>query len=192
MSSPFKVQSRIDSLLDRNYCIAARDCSVVELKNSSAKQFLGKNHLNVVVKGKYNYALVYKFQLVALAVFSRPCSIRRDEEVYHSYELMRFCSKLNTNVVGGFSKLLLTFINKNKPDDVMTYLDLDWSRLRSYSQHGFENVGYFKPIEFVITEDNNRVYPTSKEGQQIKGRPHKVYNSGSAKMLLDLKKSKPF
>jgi hypothetical protein len=44
-----------------------------------------------------------------------------------NYELLRFCNKLNTNVIGGASKLYNYFIQNYKPKRIISYANRDWS-----------------------------------------------------------------
>ena len=71
----------------------------------------------------------------------------------YQYELIRFCSELNMNVVGGASKLLSHFIKNINPDSLLSYSDLRWSNESTtvYEKIGFEyshtsepNYWYFK------------------------------------------------
>ena len=135
--------------------------------------------------------------------FSKPREILRDGVPYKSFELMRYCSKLNQTVVGGFSKLLQYFIAEHSPDDMMTYVDADWSNGRHLSAFGFNYDSYKDPIEFWINKETlERDYPHvllknlglekeidySQKSEFLK--EHKlisVLNSGSYKYVKRLK-----
>jgi hypothetical protein len=60
---------------------------------------------------------------------------RQTEE--NSFELLRFCNKLNTTVIGGASKLFQTFIRLNKPKRIISYADRRWSIGNLYENMGF-------------------------------------------------------
>ena len=55
----------------------------------------------------------------------------------NEYELLRFCNKLNTNVVGGAGKLLKFFIDKYKPSKIISYCDRRWSNGNLYEKNRF-------------------------------------------------------
>jgi hypothetical protein len=78
--------------------------------------------------------------------------IRTDGE----YEMLRFCNKLNTQVIGGASKLLSYFIKTYNPKSILTFADKRYSQGKLYINLGFEfvcdtqpNYFYFKPSEMI-------------------------------------------
>ena len=54
------------------------------------------------------------------------------------YELLRFCNKLNTTVVGGASKLLKHFVKVHNPKEIISYCDRRWSQGNMYEKLGFK------------------------------------------------------
>jgi hypothetical protein len=72
-----------------------------------------------------------------------------------NWELTRFCSLIHTNVVGGAEKLLKYFMREIKPDRLVSFADLRWSKGGVYKKLGFKLEGtiavdytYFKPGTF--------------------------------------------
>ena len=61
------------------------------------------------------------------------------------YEMYRFANKLNTNVQGGFSKLLKYFIKTYKPKTIHTYANMDHSNGNVYTRCNFEKNSITKP-----------------------------------------------
>ena len=61
------------------------------------------------------------------------------------WNLNRFCNLLNTNIIGGASKLLNHFIKENNPKRVISYADKDWSNGNLYNVLGFNLVNESKP-----------------------------------------------
>ena len=80
-----------------------------------------------------------KNELVSLMTFGKPrknmnsTTINDDE-----YELLRFCNKLNTTVIGGASKLFKYFLKTYNPQQITTYADRSHSNGNLYKQLGFE------------------------------------------------------
>ena len=66
------------------------------------------------------------------------------------YELLRFCNKLNTTVVGGASKLFKHFLKEYKPKEVISYCDRRWSEGNLYEMLGFEFSHNSKPNYFYV------------------------------------------
>ena len=54
------------------------------------------------------------------------------------YELIRFCNKINTNVIGGASKLFKYFIKNYNPNEIISYADKRWSNGMLYNILNFE------------------------------------------------------
>jgi len=144
------VRSRILNLLGISNKIYARKCSVRELGSKEYKNFLEKNHIQGSVNTSIKLGLYYKNELVSIMGFG---SLRRSlgyksKEGY--YELLRFCNKLNTSVVGGASKLFKYFIEKYKPKEVISYADRSWSKGDLYEKLGFNLIKKTKPNYYYI------------------------------------------
>ena len=200
-----KVQSRLISLLGKSHKIHGRATTIEAIDNRALVAFLDENHLNVPIKAKYKYGLFFKGGMVAVMSFSKSREILREGIMYNSHELLRFCNKLNMTVVGGMTRLLRHFISAQKPDDIMTYADRDWSDGKVYQKAGFELTGTTPPMEFWLnTKTGKREYPKYAlrqmgEGTEIlvsgedadefmkKHRFIRVYNAGSYKYIMKLK-----
>ena len=61
-------------------------------------------------------------------------------------ELIRYCTKLNTQVVGGFSKLL----KASDLNNIVTYCDLRYSDGAGYIKNGFKIIGQSAPNYFYF------------------------------------------
>ena len=68
----------------------------------------------------------------------------------YEWELLRFCNKLNTNIVGGASKLFNYFIKTHNPRSVVSYADRRWSIGKLYNTIGFEKYNESAPNYFYI------------------------------------------
>ena len=56
------------------------------------------------------------------------------------WELMRYCNKLNTNIVGGASKLFSYFMNTSQPNSIVSYSDKRYFDGNLYQQLGFSYI----------------------------------------------------
>lgn len=200
-----KIESKIQSLLGITQRIHGRETIVKAIDNLQLLDFLAKNHLNVPIKAKNKFGLYYKNELVAVMSFSNGRPLYREDILFNSFEMLRFCSKLGTTVVGGFSKLLNHFIKKIKPDDIMTYVDADWSDGKSFLKRGFELIERMPNMEFWLNSSSGiREYPqvvikdygismdlvdsTEEKELFLKDIGYKkVFNSGSYKFILLIK-----
>lgn len=141
------VKSRIRSILNHNEKLYARKCTVHALGFGEVKDFLNSNHIQGKCTSSINYGLKHGDELVAVMTFGKP---RFSQEV--EYELLRFCSKLNTTIIGGASKLFKQFIREYNPSTIISYSDKRWNTGNIYATLGFShthdsepNFYYFKP-----------------------------------------------
>ena len=94
--------------------------------------------------------------------FSKP-RFNKDWE----WELLRFCNKLNTTVVGGASKLLKGFINMYNPKNILSYADRCWSKGKLYENLGFDLIKTSPPNYWVTKNYLHREH-------RIKYQKHKL------------------
>jgi len=182
-----KIKSRLNSMVGNSRRIHGRETSIQSINNIQLLAFLDENHLNVPIKAKYKYGLFQNDVLLAVISFSKGRMIQRGGALYNSFEMLRFCNKLNHTVVGGFSKLLNHFIKELSPDDIMTYVDKDWSDGTSYSKAGFVLEDQLQPIEFFLDQISGQRQYSERGGVALQESGVKVYNSGSYKFIKYLK-----
>jgi hypothetical protein len=188
------IESQIKNLLKvSSEKIFARKCKIRELK--SVTDFLNNNHIQGVDKSNIKLGLFYNDELVSVMTFNRiegRFKMNKDE-----WNLSRFCSKLNTNVVGGASKLLNYFQKKYEAKRIISYADRDWSLGDLYYKLGFLNINETNP-DYKYLVNNRRVnksrYRKSKlnttlsESQEMKLRNiQKIWDCGKIKFELKYK-----
>jgi len=175
------ISSMLLSKMNQTTSIYARETKIVKANRDISYDFLAKNHLQVPIKEKYNFGLLYQGGLVALITVSRPRDIPREGGLYRSYEIVRYCNKANCTVIGGFSKLLKHVIKALQPDDIMSYADLDWSSGAIYHKMGFKLVEATPPLCFYLNKHSlHREYNSNKNDET---EYLKIYNCGNLKFL---------
>ena len=102
--------------------IFARKCKIKEISNNEYKEFVELNHIQGYVPAKYRIGLFYQDELVQI------CSFGKSRFKKNEIELIRHCSKLNTQIIGGLSKLLSYY----DFDNLITYVDLRYSNGNGY------------------------------------------------------------
>ncbi len=112
--------------------IFARKCEIKEVNLNDTKQFLLENHLQGYRYSKINLGLFYKNELISLLSMDqgKPKFIGGNQ--ISDYEVVRFCNKKYTSVVGSYSKLLKYF-TKNFNNNIYMYIDLRYSDIGNYS-----------------------------------------------------------
>ena len=195
------VKSQINNLLGNSKKIFARKCVIKEITNTKeSKKFLDKNHIQGANSSKIKIGLYHTTQsngatneeLVSIMTFDQ--SEGRLKMDNSGYNLSRFCNKINTNVVGGASKLLSYFIKVYEPSRIVSYADKDWSIGSLYYTLGFENIGGNGP-DYKYIVDGKRVHKSryKKSRLGIQGTSitehqetkrlgiHRIYDCGKIK-----------
>jgi hypothetical protein len=139
------VKSRLLNLLNKTpNKLYGRKCVIKELTNNECKEFLIKNHLQGYTPATNNIGLFHNNELVSLMTFGK-----RKITGKNSLELIRFCNKINTNVIGSASKLFKYFMSKYKPEELISYADVRWSGINPentlYNKLGFKLKHISKP-----------------------------------------------
>ena len=140
-------KSIINGKLGRNERIFARKTEIREIvDNKQVREFLNNNHLQGFTGSSIKLGLFYNKKLVGLMTFGKTRFSKKYE-----YEMIRFCNKKFTSVIGGASKLFKCFIRNYKPESVISYADRRYSDGNLYNKLGFEfshnsapNYWYFK------------------------------------------------
>ena len=138
------IQSMIRNVLGKNeYVIYARKTNIKEVSAVDAKEFLNSNHRQGNANSPIRLGLYDENNtLVSLMTFGKMRNTigTGKEELSDCFELVRFCSRLNTSVVGGASKLFKHFIKTYQPNRVRSFSDRAHTRGTLYSNLGFQEV----------------------------------------------------
>ena len=185
------IKNRLLAILGRGEAIFARKCSVAAISAESASKFLDNNHLLGSTRSKYRYGLFYKKYLVAVATFSQSRPMRRESGIISSFEWVRYASAGSARVVGGMGRLMDYFVKEVKPQEIMTYADIDWSYGDVYKKLGFKFAGETKPIEFYVDRETMERVSVKKLRSDRKYRAPEfneenyilIVNSGNLKFL---------
>ncbi len=186
------VKSRILALLGFVESIHARKTKVVRIDKIMLDKFLLEHHLHGSPQVKHKYGLFFQKQLMAVASFSDARPMLREGVLYRSVELVRFANRTGYRVVGGLGKLLAAFIEENRPGDLMSYADRDWSCGKSYEKLGFsfiENTG--PQIFWVHPDTRERIYahrlPADMTEEKLTEEGYvRIYNAGNKKYIKRL------
>lgn len=159
-------ESRIKALLGKyDKTIFARKCTVKEISSTESKLFQERNHIQGYTPSKINIGLFFNGDLVSIMTFGK-CRFSKKYE----YELIRFCSILNTHVIGAAGKLLKYFEEKFKPSSIISYADRRWSRGNLYKKLGFSLDHISKPDYRYWNRKKGVYMPESR----IKYQKHKL------------------
>lgn len=108
------LMAKLGIITDKIY---ARQCKVQTISSKESSRFFEDNHLQGNVGAEIHLGLFYNGELVSALTFTKP----RFNKNY-DWEIARFANKTFTQVVGGFSKLLMNFRKANS-GSIITYSD---------------------------------------------------------------------
>ena len=179
--------------------IWARKCYVKEITDSKVvTKFLKENHIQGTIRSIIKIGLYHGEELVSLMTFDNSEGRKKMED--GAWNLSRFCSKKNYQVIGAASKLLNYFIKNWNPNRIISFSDKDWSNGDIYYKLGFKLINDLKPdYKFVI--DGRRINKqrlTKKKLVKLGKDPNlsssdiikemgisKIYNVGQLKFELN-------
>lgn len=140
--------------------IYARKCEIRVIDNKVSRKFLDDNHLQGDCKSSIKLGLFYQNELVSLMSFSKGRIITSKTGL----ELVRFCNKKYTSVIGSFNKLLTYFIRNYDFSELITYCDIRWSGVKPedtvYHKNGLVFVKNTPPSYWYMDRKNynNRLH----------------------------------
>lgn len=153
--------------------IFARNTYVCELSNEECSDFLNKNHRQGSLSASIRLGLkeTSSDSLLSVMTFNRIRNTIGYKNDNNYMELSRFCSCLNTTVVGGASKLFKYFTSRYPECNIVSFSDRSHTRGSLYSTLGFHSVNVSAPgyVWVNISDDSyfNRVSCQKKHLQKL-------------------------
>jgi hypothetical protein len=194
------IKSMILNKLGKNINkIYARKTIIKEITdNKLVKEFLNNNHLQGYISSTIKIGLFYNDNLISFMSFGKLRTPMNSNSKEREYEMLRFCNKLNTIVIGGASKLFNYFIKTYNPLRIISYADRSYSNGKLYEQLGFIFSHITIPNYYYII-NNIKIYRynfrkdiLTKQGYDINKSEHqimlerkiyRIYNSGNYKYI---------
>lgn len=158
------VKSRLLNLIGLTpHKIYARKCKIKEITNNKIKnKFLNDNHIQGECKSKIKLGLYHNDELVSIMTFGKPRKSIGKKKIIkeNEWELVRFCNKINTNVIGAASKLLKYFINNYNPNNIFSFADNRWSKTNNnlYTKLGFNLISKSTPGYWYTKNFTERIH----------------------------------
>jgi hypothetical protein len=150
------VESRLAGLLrQHNVKIHGRKCTIVHVEAKKKNAFLERCHIQGRDVSKVNLGLEYEGNLVAIATFKKTNMVKGGRGL--EWELSRFCSELNTRVIGGADKLIKYF-RKLHQGTLISYADSRWSNGDLYKAIGFKFDSVTPPSYWYTSDYKTRAH----------------------------------
>lgn len=186
------VESKLLTLSGKNATIHGRDCHVGKVSKPICEAFMVENHLLGSVNAEYFFGIFHRSTLIGCASFAKPKHMIYENPPYMSIEMVRFATIKNITVTGGLGKIIHYMKKEKIADEIMTYIDRDWSEGESFEKVGFVKKGELPPMYFWFdTVEKARISPALLQKYLNRNRVkfdenrfYKVWNSGSIKLSL--------
>ena len=172
------VKSIVEHYIGKSSKIQGRKTKIKKVEQKDAKMFLTSSHLMGSTKAKH-IGLYLEEELVCLMSYVK--------DISGILKIQRFCNKLNTTVIGGFSKLLNFIENKENPVEVHNWVDLRYGTGKHLENKGFiltrETLGW----KWTDTKNtyNRRSCRANMDERQLSEKEHaielslyKIYDAG--------------
>lgn len=148
------VKSMILNKLGKSKKIFARKCEIREIKdNKMISDFLNRNHIQGFIGSKIKIGLFYQDELVSLMTFGNLRRSLGQKSKPGTWELLRFCNKLNFSIIGGASKLFKYFKGNYNIDKIISYSDNSRGNGNLYEKLGFYFKSYSAPNYYYIIDE---------------------------------------
>lgn len=202
LSDTDMMKARIAAHLGFFCGIMGRNCEVRRIDAHAADDFLERYHSYGRSQCKYRYGLFVKRvshkesaaglnegNLVAVSTFSGARTWNKPEGTIKSYEWIRYACLPGIRINGGMGKMLNAFIDEARPDDIMSYADLEWSDGNAYRELGFKAESDVPPNCYIVSgqkrEPLKRLSPEEIDNRlKNDGTSYLIYNLGSRKYRL--------
>ena len=175
--------------------IYARKCLIKTITdNKLVTNFLNNNHIQGNIGSSVKIGLYYNEELVSLMTFGKLRKNLGHNAKEETFELLRYCTLLDTVVIGGASKLFHHFLKTHNIKKIISYSSLDFGYTNFYEKLGFKyirntTVGYnyinngirenrFKYRKDMLIEDGFSSKFTEHQIMFNRGI-YRVYNCGN-------------
>ena len=150
--------------------IFARKCKIKEIEKDQAKIFFDKNHLQGFTYCDLYLGLMFNDELIQCICINK--------KGWHdgNVELTRMVTKLNTQVVGGFSKLMKHISDYIEYKSITSYVYKAWFNGKGYIESGFKIVKENSP-SYSYVVNGRRVHKSHFRKNKIK----KMFERGELK-----------
>ena len=192
------VKSMLSNIISKNIKkIYADKCEIKTISSNEALKFLTQNHLSGNIQATHQYGLYYKNELISMMIFKK---LNRNNFQY-TYEMLRFCNKLNLNIINAESVLFDHFLRNIKVENITARSNRDWPIEKLFNKLNFKTVSNTSPDYFWAINNvrYNRYsfrkgllrkegFDINKTGVEImiSRKYYKVFNSGNKKLIYNV------
>ena len=159
--------------------IGARKCILKEVSILDSEIFLNKNHIDGNCISSYRIGLYYNEELVSIMIFGQ---INNYE---NSIVLLRFCSILDTTIIGSASKILNYFKKTYNYQVIKTYTDNSLFSGDVFRKIGFDFKGYTEINYYWINKKNIAKYSKNESTAELLIKEEYLENKNEDVIMLE-------
>lgn len=187
------IKSKLGIYSNRIY---ARNCEIKIVPKKDKIEFCNNYHIQGDGRSQFDYGLYFNNELISLMSFGKRKITGGNPDI----EIIRYCTKTDTIVVGGASKLLNHFIADNNCKTLKTYSDNSISTGDVYKKLGFKLLRETKWNYWYIDTNNrdkllhrsnfmrHKLNTTLTEKEEMYNRGYRrYYDAGNKVFILKLK-----
>lgn len=181
-----QIKDRFNSLLEINDRVYARNCKVQRIDKIQFDSFIDQHHLMNTAKVKFKYGLYNQHELMSVMGISAGRWMTKEGAKRKSFEIIRYATKANYTIVGGFTKFLKYIEDDLAVDEWMSYMDLDWAINGIYQKNNFNFKNYSQVQTSYIHKISLKRYSELEYinlNLNLSDEFYKVYNAGSMKLI---------
>jgi len=127
--------------------IYARKTIIKEIDNTKYKLFLEQNHIQGYSQAKIKLGMFLDNKLISVM------GLGKSRFKINETEIIRYCSLLNYQIIGGLAKFLSYIKNNYKFENIISYIDLRYFDGSSYLNNGFKLKSVSNPNYFYFIKD---------------------------------------
>jgi hypothetical protein len=179
------IKSKLSNLFNIgiNNKIYARNCEIREISSTIKNNFLNENHIQGEDRSTISLGAFFDNELVSVMSFDNNRQYNKEKDHNNDvYELKRFATKLNHNIIGVASKLFKHFICNYNPIKIISFLDIRWSSINKknlYEILGFQELNRLNPdyhyINFKLYK-NKRLHKFAFGKKSLKEKFPDIYS----------------
>ena len=151
-----EIKSELKKMLGfSKFVIDSNKCEVRQIDIDLKKKFLNKYHLHENDQSSICLGVFYKNRLIAVMTF---CKSKRanDNKLENEYEILRFSTINNFNIIDAQKPLLTYFENNWKPTKVHVNIDRHWDINNRYVELGFNFIRTSSPNYWYVARKGRK------------------------------------
>jgi very-short-patch-repair endonuclease len=162
----------LDKLKQYSETYNTDNAQIKTINTSTKDNFLNTNHLQGTTNSTVNLGLFNEDDLLSVMIFEKMNN--------NSYELVRFCNKINSNVIDSEQKLFKHFTENYNFSNIITSVDRRYPT-KLYDQLGFKFVQYIAPKSWYCNTSD--LSTLCEDSEKLLNNRHIIWDCGKTELI---------